>query len=221
MTADRRNSHPSPGGGSLWGRGGTRIRVMVALAALVAAALAFRTALLPSGPSPSAVRTSPSIMATAPNLLPFSMFHIDRQHPGIAEGLVVWGASSFALAANPEFDGRLAQQVDVRPGERGGAWFEVSARAGTTYTQSVSLRVLALSPGAQVELILKWYSASEELLGYQTEPISTTDAHYTHRFQTATAPLHTARVRFAVNIVGGGSYVMDAPVLNVGTTASP
>jgi hypothetical protein len=205
---------------SLWTGGLLRIGLVIGLFSLVWGVYVLWNSSPPLGSASNGATSSQQTSTDPANLLPFSSFETDNQRLGIADGLKVWGSSSFSLVTTPVIDGRLAQRVDVTPDKQGGAWFEVPARAGTTYTQSVYLRVLALGPGAQVDLILEWYNASEGLLGYEMDPIGSVDSHYIRRSQTATAPLHTVRVRFVVNIAGGGAYVMDAPELNIGTVAS-
>jgi len=80
---------------------------------------------------------------------------------------------------------------------------------GQRYRQTAWLDVRELAPGSRVELILEWYGPTSNLLGYQTFPVTATDATFAERSQVATAPAGTVRARFLVNFTHGGTLVVD------------
>jgi len=183
-----------------------RVLAVCAVVLLAGAAL-----LALGGGRGSAVRaTSREVPPAAANLLTNASFEVaGPKSKGLARGLTGWGAQRAALVDAPVHSGERAQQVQVAAGQTGGLWFDVDAVAGRAYVQSAWIDVQQVDPGSRVEMILEWYGTAANLLGYQEVPITTADATFVERHQTATAPAGTVRVRFLVNFTAGGSAVID------------
>jgi hypothetical protein len=139
---------------------------------------------------------------------------------GVARGWMSWGAGTFAPVESGS-DGGRGQLVHVGAGATGGFWFEIPVKPGVTYIQAVDLEILRLEPGARIEMILEWFDAASELIGYRLVPVVHSGRAGVAPQQLADAPPHAATVRFVVNVAGGGSYVLDNARLEALAPASP
>jgi hypothetical protein len=168
------------------------------------------TSTTPRAAPPPPPAPPPSWAPPAVRPLEFANAALERPgRGGLADGLSGWGPSRFALVRSPARGHGLAQRVHVAPDRAGGAWFELQARPGTTYRQSVRLAVPALAPKARVEMILEWYDDAGRLVGYQLKAVRETGRRMVLRSQTRTAPARASFLRSVVNVKGGGTFVMD------------
>jgi hypothetical protein len=141
------------------------------------------------------------LAAVAPhNLLPAGSFDTPTGLPVDARA---WGG---ARASAVRAVGNWVEQVQVLPGNSGGIYMEAPVEPGTLYTQSVLLQGLALDPGARIEMVLEWYDAGHNLVGYRMVPVTEPDRARQNRTQTVRAPSGTATARFLVNATGGATY---------------
>ncbi len=155
----------------------------------------------------------PRTVQLPPNLLTNASFEDGSAVTGLARGLTGWGDLRPALVAEPVHGGDRAQLLQVGPGQRGAAWFDVGAVGGVTYVQSAWIDVQHLDPGGRVDLLLAWFGPGENLLSYEAVPVAADGAGFVACRQTLTAPAGTARARFLVKLTGGGTAVVDDAAL--------
>ena len=164
-------------------------------------------------PRPQYANARLSARAASPsNLLANGSF---EDSSGAAPRVQGWGAATLDLVSSPVASGDRAQHVLVAPGQSGGFYIEAPVNAGTTYDQSLMLRVDALASAARVEIGLEWYDDAHHLLGYRMVPVDKAEQRYTEQEQQLVAPAGATSVRFLVNATGGASYLVDDAAIEV------
>jgi hypothetical protein len=200
-------ARPGPEG-PLWSR---RIRI-AALAGVVLVVFAAGWRMLADSggaPRPSLTGRGQLAVVDPHNLLPVGSFDTPS---GVPVDAHAWGGTRASAVRS---GGTWVEQVQVLPGQSGGIFMEAPVQAGALYAQSALLRALSLDPGARVEMVLEWYDAAHNLVGYRMVPVTALDHVLQLRAQTVRAPSGTTTARFLVNATGGATYLLTAADLVV------
>jgi hypothetical protein len=199
---------------------GVRVGVLAVLLLAAAGGLAWRLLGDGSATRPSLSSRGQLTARDRHNLLPRSS--LDTR-TGLAVGVRSWGGVRATVVRAGGTTGQWVEQVQVTPGLSGGIFAETAAQPGVVYDQSALVRVLSLDPGTRVELVVEWYDAGRNLVGYHMLPVTSLDGQLLRRAQTVQAPSGTAAARFLVNATGGATYMVantDMAVAPPGSTPS-